>query len=129
MAGRPLEEHGMAHILLADDDSATRDLVRRALESDGHELTVTQDGTEALEALTSEASFDALVSDVHMPGLDGISLARHALASRPGLALLLMSGFAEELERAKALAAPRLGVLMKPFTLEQIRAAVRTLLA
>lgn len=119
----------MAHILLADDDSATRDLVRRALESDGHELTVTEDGAEALEALTSEASFDALVSDVHMPGLDGISLARHALASRPGLALLLMSGFAEELERAKALAAPRLGVLMKPFTLEQIRAAVRTLLA
>ena len=41
----------MAHILLADDDQATRDLVKRALESDGHTVDLTQDGTEALETL------------------------------------------------------------------------------
>jgi two-component system cell cycle response regulator CpdR len=119
----------MAHILLADDDQATRDLVKRALESDGHTVDLTQDGTEALETLTSGAGgFDVLVSDVHMPGLDGIELARRAAAAHPDLKLLLMSGFAEELERAHGLKSPNLGVIMKPFTLDQVRAAVRALL-
>lgn len=119
----------MARILLADDDQATRDLVKRALEADGHVVDLTQDGVEALETLTSgTTAFDVLVSDVHMPGLDGIALARRAIEADPGLKLLLMSGFAEELERAQALKAAGLGVIMKPFTLEQIRAAVRKLL-
>jgi len=119
----------MAHILLADDDQATRDLVKRALESDGHTVDLTQDGTEALETLIGAADFDVLVSDVHMPGLDGIELARRAIQSRPALKLLLMSGFAEELERAETLQSPNLAVIVKPFTLEQVRAAVRGLLA
>jgi DNA-binding response OmpR family regulator len=70
-----------------------------------------------------------LVSDVHMPGLDGVELARRAIAAAPELKLLLMSGFAEELERAQALKTASLGVIIKPFSLDQIRAAVRALLA
>ena len=119
----------MAHILLADDDQATRDLVKRALTSDGHQVDLTQDGAEALETLTGAAdSFDVLVSDVHMPGLDGIELARQASVAHPKLKLLLMSGFSDELERAQALKLPNLAVIMKPFTLEQVRTAVRALL-
>ncbi|WP_072395727.1 response regulator [Hyphomicrobium sp. CS1GBMeth3] len=120
----------MARILLAEDDQATRDLVKRALTADGHAVDLTQDGAEALETLTtSGASFDLLVSDVHMPGADGIELAQHAIARLPDLKLLLMSGFAEELDRARALQSPNLAVILKPFTLEQIRVAVRALLA
>ena len=119
----------MAHILLADDAQATRDLVRRALESDGHRVGLTQDGLEALETLNAAAErFDVLVSDVHMPGLDGIELARRASVAHPGLKLLLMSGFAEELERAQALKSPNLSVIMKPSTLDQVRTAGRALL-
>ncbi len=120
----------MAHILLADDDEATRDLVKRALTSDGHSVDLTQDGTEALETLSADTGkFALLVSDVHMPGLDGVELARRAIAAAPNLKLLLMSGFSEELDRAQALKSPNLGVITKPFTLEQIRAAVKSLLA
>lgn len=119
----------MARILLADDDQATRDLVKRALAADGHIVDLTQDGAEALETLAGAgASFDLLVSDVHMPGADGIEIARHAIARLPSLKLLMMSGFAEELDRAKALQSPNLAVILKPFTLEQIRGAVRKLL-
>ena len=119
----------MARILLAEDDKATRDLVKRALEADGHQVELTQDGTEALESITARAdAIDVLVSDVHMPGLDGIGLAAHAIASRPGVRVLLMSGFAEELERARALPSDRLAVIVKPFTLDQIRQTVRDLL-
>lgn len=120
----------MAHILLADDDKTTRDLVKRALEAEGHTVEVTQDGTEALDRLKAgTGSIDVLVSDVHMPGMDGIGVASAAIETVPGLKILLMSGFPEELERAKALKATRLGVLTKPFTLDQVRAAVRSLLA
>lgn len=120
----------MAKILLADDDQATRDLVKRALESEGHTVEVTQDGVEALDTLTAApGAFELLVSDVHMPGLDGVDLARRAIAAAPSLKLLLMSGFTEELDRAQALKSPNLSVITKPFTLDQIRAAVRSLLA
>jgi two-component system cell cycle response regulator CpdR len=119
----------MARILLADDDQATRDLVKRALEADGHGVDLTQDGTEALERLTASAgAVDVLVSDVHMPGLDGIDLARRVIEIAPSVKLLLMSGFSDELERAQALKSPHLGVILKPFTLDQIRAAIRTLI-
>lgn len=116
----------MARVVLADDDAATRDLVKRALESDGHKVSVAEDGNEALDRLASGA--DILVSDVNMPGLDGITLATRAAASAPGLRVLLMSGFPEELERARRAGLGRLGVLAKPFTLEQVRSAVRALI-
>lgn len=119
----------MARILLADDDKATRDLVKRALEADGHEVELTQDGGEALERLAESATApDILISDVHMPGIDGIEVARRAIETSPSLKLLLMSGFAEELDRARALPTDTLAVIIKPFTLDQIRTAVRNLL-
>ncbi len=118
----------MARILLADDDKPTRDLVKRALESDGHVVEIAQDGSEALDSLTSGGPpAEVLVTDVNMPGLDGISLAKRAEALVPGIRVLMMSGFAEELERAKATGG-RVTVLSKPFTLEHVRAAVRDLL-
>jgi two-component system, cell cycle response regulator CpdR len=118
----------MARILLADDDAATRDLVKRALEGDGHTVQVTQDGGEALESVTGAQKFDLLVSDVEMPLLDGVKLAERAFALQPGLRVLLMSGFAEQLERAKTLKGANVTVISKPFTLDQVRATVRKLL-
>lgn len=119
----------MAKVILADDDAPTRDLVKRALEADGHEVDLSQDGAEALEKLTAAPdAVDVLVSDVHMPGIDGVELAKRAIETAPRLKLLLMSGFAEELDRARGLNSPRLAVIIKPFTLEQIRSAVRALL-
>jgi CheY-like chemotaxis protein len=120
----------MAQILLADDDRATRDLVRRALEADGHKVTVTQDGGEALEQVKEGGlKFDLLVSDVEMPMIDGVALAERAFPLQPGLRVLLMSGFADQLDRAKDLIGPHVAVLSKPFTLEQVRDAVRKLLS
>ena len=120
----------MARILLADDDQATRDLVKRALVADGHSVEVTQDGSEAIEQLTSGAARGAelLISDVQMPSLDGISLAEKAIAFDPSLRLILMSGFPEQLERARRLRAAKLGTITKPFSLEQIRALVKSIL-
>jgi CheY-like chemotaxis protein len=119
----------MANILLADDDAAVRDLVRRALVSEGHTVHVTQDGGEALDHLTAHsAAIDLLVTDVDMPQLDGISLAEKALELKPALGIVLMSGFSDQLDRARALNATRLASISKPFSLEQIKLMVRSVI-
>src|SRR5262245_379007 len=120
----------MARILLADDDAATRDLVERALAADGHTVTSTQDGAEALDKLQqAPAGFELLITDVQMPEVDGIGLAEKGLAGHPKLRVILMSGFADELGRAQHLRSQISCVLTKPFTLEQIKAAARAALA
>jgi two-component system, cell cycle response regulator CpdR len=119
----------MARILLADDEPASRDLVRRALEQDGHSVAVMPGGVEALECLTrAPGDFDLLVSDVNMPGLDGMELAAESLGLNPGLRLVLMSGFVEQLERAKTLKTAKIGTISKPFSLDQMRTLVRKVL-
>ena len=118
----------MARILLADDDAATRDLVRRALEADGHSVLVTQDGNEALDRRRRGGQ----VRPSRQRRGDADARRRRAGAARlkqPGLRVLLMSGFAEQLDRAKALKGAHVAVLSKPFTLDQVRASVRKLLA
>jgi two-component system cell cycle response regulator CpdR len=117
----------MARILLADDDAAARDLVQRALAGDGHAVTCTQDGAEALEQLQASASFDVLIADVQMPGIDGIALAERSLKLQPKLRVILISGFADELDRAGHLKG-KVARVAKPVTLEGIRAAVRSAL-
>ncbi len=119
----------MAHILLADDEQATRDLVRRALELDGHAVTAMASGSEALEFLLAQpAAFDVLVSDVQMPGIDGIALAQQAITACPQIGVLLMSGFVEQLERGRQIKARKIHVVTKPFTLETVRGLVKDLL-
>ncbi len=119
----------MVRILLAEDDAATRDLVQRALGLDGYEVVVTQDGSEALEYLrAAPAPVQLLISDVQMPGLDGIALVEASLQIAPQLRVLLMSGFADELGRAEHLRSKISRVISKPFTLEQIRTAVKAAL-
>ncbi len=119
----------MARILLADDDKSTRDLVRRALELDGHQIEVAEDGSEALAAFeAATVAFDLIITDVEMPGTDGVTLAKNALAASQTVRVLMMSGFNEALERGRWLGPARFGVIAKPFTLDQIRRAVTTVL-
>jgi two-component system cell cycle response regulator CpdR len=119
----------MARILLADDDAAARDLVQRALAVDGHAVTCTQDGAEALEQLQASAPpFDLLIADVQMPGVDGIVLAERSLDLHPSLRVILISGFADEIDRARHLTSRAAHVVAKPITLEGIRTAVKAAL-
>ena len=120
----------MARILLADDEAASRDLVRRALEADGHTVQVAENGTEANEQLGAATHhFDLLVTDVNMPGMDGLELASKARASYPAMRIVLMSGLVEQLERASTLKTHLFYTIAKPFTLEQMRVLVRKVLS
>jgi len=118
----------VAAILLAEDDNAVREFVTRALKHDGHEVTVVEDGSLALEALASQ-DFDMLLSDVVMPELDGIALALKVAKDYPKIPVLLMTGYAAERQRAHNLDVFVHEVVSKPFTLPDIRAAVSRTLA
>ena len=112
-------------ILLTEDDDSVRTFVSRALELDGHKVDTACDGAEALERLTErDGRYDLLVSDVKMPVMDGIALAHQAAGHWPGLPILLMTGYADQRERADDLSQVIRDVLTKPFTLQQIREAV-----
>jgi two-component system, cell cycle response regulator CpdR len=116
----------MAKILIAEDDDTLRDLIVRALNDDGHELTVATDGVAALEALNRQNSkFDLLLTDVKIPVMDGIALALAAGRDHPEVAIMLMTGFADQRERAHGLDALVHDVIAKPFSIDQIKGAVR----
>lgn len=117
----------MASILLADDDPAMRDLARRALELDGHKVTTADDGTDAQALLRAGGGFDVIVSDIQMPGVDGITLARTAMTGSPRLKVLLISAHADVLDTAKSLDASRVRLLAKPFPIDRLRAEVKAL--
>ena len=120
----------MARILLADDDAATRDLIGRALKTEGHDVVAVEDGLAALAHMQSAMpSPDLLISDVQMPGLDGVSLAGKAVQIAPGLRVLLMSGFAGALGQTDHLKPHLKRVLTKPLSLDDVRSAVRAALA
>jgi CheY-like chemotaxis protein len=120
----------MPHILIADDEEAVRGLVARALQMDGHSTVVAQDGAEALEILTREAgAFDLLLTDIKMPLMDGIALALATARDFPRLTILLMTGFADQRERASGLNAIIHDVITKPFSVADIRNAVTQALA
>ena len=115
----------MPRILIADDEEAVRGLIARALQMDGHATVTAQDGAEALEILTREAgAFDLLLSDIKMPLMDGIALALASARDFPKLTILLMTGFADQRDRASGLNAIVHDVITKPFSVADVRSAV-----
>lgn len=120
----------MARILIAEDEEAVRSLVVRALEMDGHQVTQAADGAAALDELArAQGRFDLLLSDIKMPIMDGIALALAASRDHPKLTILLMTGYADQRERAAGLEDLVQGVIAKPFTLADLRFAVAAALA
>ena len=120
----------MPRVLIADDEESMRTLVARAIAMDGHSIVTAEDGAEALEILTREAgAFDLLLTDIKMPVMDGIALALAAARDHPTLPILLMTGYADQRERALGLDALVRAVIAKPFTLDQLRCAIAGALA
>ena len=105
----------MARILLAEDEESLRELVARALTMDGHEVVQNPDGAAALEALARDGgSYDLLLTDIRMPVMDGIALALSAARDYPALPILLMTGYADQRERASNLQLLIHDVITKP---------------
>ena len=108
----------MIRILLAEDDTAMRTYLARALENAGYSVVAVGSGVEALPHIRIEA-FDLLVSDIVMPEMDGIELAKRVNALSPRTKVMFITGFAAVSMRAKA-EAPQARMLSKPFHLRDL---------
>jgi CheY-like chemotaxis protein len=115
----------VARILIAEDEDAIRSLIARALRQDGHDVVTATDGAQALDALAREkGAFELLVTDIRMPVMDGIALAYAAARNHPAITIVLMTGYADQRERAHGLDARIHDVITKPFSLGAMRRAV-----
>ena len=116
---------GAQVVLLAEDDILLRMAAARGLERLGYRVRQAADGESALRRLEAERP-SLLVSDIRLPGIDGIALARAARTAHPDLPVLLVSGYADEPARA-ALPGMDIAFLAKPFTLKTLGERVREL--
>ena len=120
----------MAKILIAEDDENVRQFVARALAHAGHDITEAEDGGLAAEIMEEQdGAFDLLLSDIKMPVMDGIALALNVAAAFPEVTIVLMTGFADQRERAHGLEALIYDVIPKPFTLQALMEKVADALA
>lgn len=117
----------MTRILLAEDETAMREYLTRALEKSGYEVVAVGCGTEAAPLLERE-HFDLLLTDIVMPEMDGIELARHCSKVSPGTEVMFITGFSAVALRAGQ-TMPNAKVLSKPFHLRDLVLEVERLFA
>ena len=120
----------MAKLLIVEDDESVRTLAARALERAGHMIDIAADGAQGLALIrAARGGYDLVVSDIRMPEMDGIAMAKAASSLFPAMKILLMTGYADQRERAEELNGVIVDVVQKPFTLAEIRARVEQALA
>ena len=115
-------------ILIADDERAVRESLRRALELEGYQIELAADGREALERLETETQPDAVVLDVLMPGVDGLEVARTIRRTGSRIPILMLTARTQVEDRVEGLDAGADDYLTKPFALEELLARLRALL-
>jgi two-component system cell cycle response regulator CpdR len=108
----------MTRILLAEDEQAMREYLARALERSGYDVVSVDRGTEAAPLLERE-HFDLLLTDIVMPEMDGIELARHCSKVSPRTEVMFITGFSGVALRAGQ-SMPQAKVLSKPFHLKDL---------
>lgn len=108
----------MIRILLAEDEQAMREYLARALEKSGYEVVSVDRGTDAAPLL-EESQFDLLLTDIVMPEMDGIELARHCAKVSPKTEVMFITGFSGVALRAGQ-SMPQAKVLSKPFHLKDL---------
>src|SRR6201996_4770436 len=118
----------MAHILLAEDDESLRKFLAAALVKAGHAVTDFGDGGDAYECLKGD-SFDLLLTDIVMPGMDGIELAKRAAELNDGLKIMFITGFAAVALHPSSEAPKQAKVLSKPFHLRDLVSQVDQMLS
>jgi PAS domain S-box-containing protein len=118
------------HILVVDDEENLREALRRALQTNGYRVTVAASGREALEVYSARPdTFDLVLTDVMMPGINGVELVRAVRALRPAARILVATGMVPGERQAQLDALGIKWILPKPFTVEEVLAAVRAHLA
>jgi two-component system response regulator MprA len=115
-------------ILVVDDERAVRESLRRALELEGYEIDLAENGEEALRRIQSQPEPDAVILDVLMPGVDGLEVCRRLRGAGSRLPVLMLTARVEVENRVEGLDAGADDYVTKPFALDELKARLRALL-
>jgi two-component system cell cycle sensor histidine kinase/response regulator CckA len=120
---------GQDTVLLVEDEEAVRSFAARALRMRGYNVVEASGGEEALEIVKSgNVKIDLIITDVVMPNMDGPTMVRHVKELKPDLAVIFMSGYAEDAFRRNDQNSEDIHFLPKPFGLKQLAAKVKEVL-
>ena len=121
----------VARILLVDDEDLLREVLAEQLEDAGYEVQMVANGADALALLAADERVDLLITDLSMPGMDGLAVIRAARDVRPGLPTVLLTGYAGESAAIAADAATTgsFSLLRKPIRLRELTDRLQSLLA
>ncbi len=113
-------------ILVVDDEEQMRDLLAKVLERNGYQVTVMSNGGSALAFLEDEP-VDLVLTDVRMPGIDGMEALRSIKELRPETVVIIMTGFGSIDQAVQAVKDGAYDYINKPFDLDELRALVNGL--
>jgi CheY-like chemotaxis protein len=105
------------HVLVADDHISIRELIVLCLSKQGHQCITARNGTEVLKKI-NQNKFDAVITDLAMPEIDGISLTKELLSLCPKLPIMVMTGYTKEYSVESARKAGVRGFIWKPFRID-----------
>ncbi|GAB4314984.1 MAG: hypothetical protein Kow0074_02330 [Candidatus Zixiibacteriota bacterium] len=115
-------------VLVVDDDPKIRTLLTESLASIGYDTSSAADGHEALDVIRSQP-IDCVITDIKMPELDGLTLLHRIKAEQPEVPVIMITGFAFQQHRDRAMAAGAAGFLTKPFRLEKIEEVIERVMS
>ncbi|SNB72086.1 PAS domain S-box-containing protein [Arboricoccus pini] len=115
-------------VLVVEDEPLVRELVTTMLDEMGHNVVAADDGLQGLKVLRSSRRIDLLLSDIGLPGLTGRKMVEAMRPLRPDLPVILMTGFAHEVEQADKPLGAHVSLLPKPFTMSALTDRVRSVL-
>ncbi len=121
------KDDGSFRVLVIEDDPQLRAVVETLLQDEGYEVTVAESGEKAIEIARAGASFDLIIADIRMPGIDGLDTLEQIGGFDPGAQSLVMTGYASEEDPIRALHIGVKAYLKKPFSLDDFLAKVREL--
>jgi excisionase family DNA binding protein len=122
VAERPLTRSGRPRVLVVDDEASIRELLSKTLALAEYDVDTAPDGRAAIERLRL-GSYDLLIADLKMPGLDGLSLIREAKRLKSDIPVIIITGFSTESSAIEAVNIGVAGYLTKPFRVPQVLAA------
>jgi CheY-like chemotaxis protein len=128
VAERPGSAHQIPRLLAIDDQQVILDLISAMGQSLGYEVRTARSGEEGL-ALAERETFDAILTDLALPRLSGLEVARRINRLRPGVPIILVTGWATELSQDELASAGIIDVLYKPFRIDQLTSVVRSVVA
>ena len=115
--------------MVVDDNGPVLELLEEVFREKGYQVTPFMDPYRALEAfLSAPENFDLVITDMTMPGLSGLDLAKKILSTTPRLPIILCTGYSERIHKSKVITAGIRELFMKPLDINQLAASVRQML-